>query len=42
MFTCQTFVDLVAADVPEVVADPGNGEGPVVLSVIDDESRLAH
>ena len=32
IFTGQTFEGLVAADVPEVVADPGNGEGPVVLA----------
>ena len=32
IFTGQTFEDLVAAGVPEVVADPGDGEGPVVLA----------
>lgn len=32
IFTGQTFEDLVAADVPEVVADPGDDEGAVVLA----------
>lgn len=33
IFTGLTFQDLVAAGVPEVVADPGHGEGLVVLAV---------
>ena len=32
IFTGQTFDDLLSADVPEVVADPGDGQGPVVLA----------
>ncbi|WP_329347387.1 hypothetical protein OG226_01260 [Streptomyces sp. NBC_01261] len=49
IFTGQTFEDLVAADVPKVVADPGEGEGPVVLAAsralqdaltVADEQRL--
>ncbi|MFC1436653.1 hypothetical protein ABUW04_00130 [Streptacidiphilus sp. N1-10] len=33
IFTGRTFEELVSADVPEVVADPGDGQGPVVLAV---------
>lgn len=32
IFTGRGFEELVAADEPEVVADPGDGEGPVVLA----------
>ncbi|WP_405976304.1 hypothetical protein OG496_53765 [Streptomyces sp. NBC_00988] len=32
IFTGQAFGGLVAVDVPEVVADPGDDEGPVVLA----------
>ncbi|MEU9978777.1 hypothetical protein [Streptomyces sp. NPDC051014] len=32
IFTGRTFEDLLAADVPDIVADPGDGEGPVVLA----------
>ncbi|GHD76320.1 hypothetical protein GCM10010317_092610 [Streptomyces mirabilis] len=32
IFTGQRFEELVAADEPEVVADPGDGEGPVVFA----------
>ncbi|MFE7113586.1 hypothetical protein ACFU98_46400 [Streptomyces sp. NPDC057575] len=31
IFTGRRFEDLVAADEPRVVADPGDGEGPLVL-----------
>lgn len=49
IFTGQAFEDLVATDVPEVVADPGDGQGPVVLAAsralqdaltVADEQRL--
>ncbi|WP_308286433.1 hypothetical protein [Streptomyces griseorubiginosus] len=32
IFTGRGFEELVAADEPEVVADPGDGEDPVVLA----------
>ncbi|MET9079180.1 hypothetical protein ABZX95_45365 [Streptomyces sp. NPDC004232] len=32
IFTGRSFEELVAADEPEFVADPGDGEGPVVLA----------
>ncbi|XUL86384.1 hypothetical protein ACQ86D_06475 [Streptomyces galilaeus] len=32
IFTGRSFEELVAADEPEVVADPGDGEGPVILA----------
>ncbi|MFJ8444038.1 hypothetical protein [Kitasatospora griseola] len=31
IFTGRNFEELVDADVPDVVADPGDGEGPLVL-----------
>ncbi|GLW74688.1 hypothetical protein Kpho02_69850 [Kitasatospora phosalacinea] len=33
IFTGRSFEELVAADEPEVIADPGDGEGPLVLAV---------
>ncbi|MGE7440023.1 MULTISPECIES: hypothetical protein [Kitasatospora] len=33
LFTGRSFEELVEADVPDVVADPGDGEGPLVLVV---------
>ncbi|MGR3873002.1 hypothetical protein ACUXZZ_31150 [Streptomyces graminifolii] len=33
IFTGRSFEELVAADVPEVVADPGDEEGPMLLAV---------
>ncbi|MFD1660889.1 hypothetical protein ACFSL4_22455 [Streptomyces caeni] len=36
IFTGRSFEELVAADEPEVVADPGDGEGPLVLAASRD------
>ncbi|MFF3871373.1 hypothetical protein [Streptomyces sp. NPDC001978] len=33
IFTGRSFEELVAADEPEVVADPGDGDGPVLFAV---------
>ena len=33
IFTGRSFDELIAADEPEVVADPGDGEGPMLLAV---------
>ncbi|MFF3139984.1 hypothetical protein [Streptomyces mirabilis] len=32
IFTGRSFDELIAADEPEVVADPGDGEGPMLLA----------